>query len=168
MDTDKQMQAVQALHAALARGEDGQQELWRVVLAWQQVPFFTSSGLPFSYQVKTRKNGDYSGELLISRKEGSKTLTRSSILLALRTVAAGQIPAEYAGPKAIGQIFGISYIYSMFWRWGLIQVPPRLRGRLLGGEKISSSGGIAFSRPLCYNVVTEDIDKPADPAGEIR
>ena len=35
------------------------------------------------------------------------------------------VPPEYKGPKAIGQIFGISYLYSMFWKWGLINVPER-------------------------------------------
>ena len=25
----------------------------------------------------------------------------------------------YSGPKAIGQIFGISYVYSLFWKFGL-------------------------------------------------
>ena len=34
----------------------------------------------------------------------------------------GDIPS-YCGPKEIGQIFGISYIYSMFFRFGLIRVP---------------------------------------------
>lgn len=42
----------------------------------------TSSGMPFSYIVKINKSGAYTGELLISRKEESKTLTRSSIILA--------------------------------------------------------------------------------------
>lgn len=98
--------------------------------------------LPFSYNVKRKKNGEYSGELVVSRKEGSKTLTRSSILLTFHTVLEGItttdaintegiastsiVPLEYKGPKAIGQIFGISYVYSMFWKWRLIQVPAKV------------------------------------------
>ncbi len=50
--------------------------LWAGVLAYQNQTFYTLSGLEFSYTVKHKKNGDYSGELLISRKETSKTLTR--------------------------------------------------------------------------------------------
>jgi hypothetical protein len=41
-------------------------------------------------------------------------------------------PAEYKGPKAIGQIFGISYVYSMFWKWGLISVPQNVEEKLRG------------------------------------
>lgn len=41
---------------------------------------------------------------------------------------------SYCGPKEIGQIFGISYIYSMFFRFGLIRVPKRVAGKLLNGS----------------------------------
>ena len=106
--------------------------LWAGVLAYQNQTFYTLSGLEFSYTVKHKKNGDYSGELLISRKETSKTLTRSSVMLAFHKVlaemkfkeingAAYLLPPEYRGPKSIGQIFGISYIFSMFLEFGLIR-----------------------------------------------
>lgn len=45
-----------------------------------------SSGLPFSYITRKNKNGDYSGEMVVSRKEDSKTLTRNSAMLAFRAV----------------------------------------------------------------------------------
>ena len=106
--------------------------LWAGVLAYQGKTFYTLSGLEFSYMVKHKKNGDYSGELLISRKETSKTLTRSSVMLAFHKVlaemkfkeinaAAYLLPQEYRGPKSLGQIFGISYIFSMFLEFGLIR-----------------------------------------------
>ena len=60
--------------------------LWDALLAGQGEFFNTSSGLPFSYVVKRKRNGEYSGELLVSRKESSKTLTRSSVLLAFHKV----------------------------------------------------------------------------------
>lgn len=79
----------------------------------------------------------------MSRKQDSKTLTRSSIMLAFHTVfeeikivdvtdGTGNlrvvlVAPEYKGPKAIGQIFGISYIYSLFWKWGLIDVPGKVK-----------------------------------------
>lgn len=49
------------------------------------------------------------GELLVSRRESSKTLTKSSIFLALQRVLdiSAPEPPLYAGPKAIGQIFEI-------------------------------------------------------------
>jgi hypothetical protein len=124
---------------------DADTALWQTVIAYQNYPFYTSSGLPFSYTVKCKKNGDYSGELLVSRKEGSKTLTKSSVMLAFHKVLEGLsivdtehgtnkalAPAEYKGPKAIGQIFGISYVYSMFWKWGLIAVPQKVEEKLCG------------------------------------
>ena len=117
--------------------------LWDALLAGQGEFFNTSSGLPFSYVVKRKRNGEYSGELLVSRKESSKTLTRSSVLLAFHKVIdatqicdvdgkAELILPEYKGPKAIGQIFGISYIYSIFWKFGLIRVPDKIEKKLNG------------------------------------
>ena len=98
-----------------------------------------ASGLPFSYTVRRKRDGAYSGELLVTRKEGSKTLTRSSVELAFDRVredsAADNGPPCYKGPKAIGQIFGISYVYSLFWAWGLITVPEAVARKLNGGEQ---------------------------------
>ena len=125
--------------------------LWQCIIAFQNYPFHTTSGLPFSYTVKKKKNGEYSGELEISRKEESKTLTRSSVLLAFHKVLeeikviedmnpdgtsfAAFVPAEFKGPKAIGQIFGISYVYSLFWKWGLIKVPEKVEDKLRSRKK---------------------------------
>lgn len=122
--------------------------LWNTVVAHQNLPFYTSSGLLFSYTIKRNKHGEYSGELLVSRKEESKTLTRSSILFAFHKVlseiqveraadGSGEVLLlpEYKGPKAIGQIFGISYIYSMFWKMGLINVPKKVEEKLKGETK---------------------------------
>lgn len=119
--------------------------LWDALLAGQGEFFNTSSGLPFSYVVKRKRNGEYSGELLVSRKESSKTLTRSSVLLAFHKVIdatqicdidgkAELILPEYKGPKAIGQIFGISYIYSIFGKFGLIRVPAKVQEKLMDIE----------------------------------
>ena len=126
---------IEELHQAIVEQrnmEELEGLLWAWVLAYQGKTFYTLSGLEFSYTVKHKKNGDYSGELLISRKETSKTLTRSSVMLAFHKVlaemkfkeingAAYLLPPEYRGPKSIGQIFGISYIFSMFQEFGLIR-----------------------------------------------
>lgn len=125
------------LHRKILLGEDAQEILWETIIAMQGERFYTSTGLPFSYTVKRKKNGDYSGELLVSRKEESKTLTRSSVMLAFCKVLEEMrtetkdgrlvlVLPFYKGAKAIGQIFGISYVYSLFWRLGLIQVPERV------------------------------------------
>lgn len=101
--------------------------------------FYASSGLPFTYEVKRKKNGEYSGELLVSRKEVSKTLTKSSVMYAFRKAfsdgkTSGEefTAPEYKGPKEIGQIFGISYSCSLFWRLGLIRVPEKVEKKLKG------------------------------------
>ena len=126
---------IEELHQAIVEQrnmEELEGLLWAGVLAYQNQTFYTLSGLEFSYTVKHKKNGDYSVELLISRKETSKTLTRSSVMLAFHKVlaemkfkeingAAYLLPPEYRGPKSIGQIFGISYIFSMFQEFGLIR-----------------------------------------------
>lgn len=136
MDTWQQEQAALRLWEAIRNGENPEEALWQTVIAYQNHPFRTASGLPFSYTVKCKKNGKYSGELLISRKEGSKTLTKSSVQLAFHKVAeeSAEGPPFYKGSKAIGQIFGISYVYSLFWKWGLIRVPSQVERKLQGQE----------------------------------
>ena len=128
--------SIEQLHRGIVEREAAEileKYLWEAVLAYQDHILYTLSGLEFSYTVKRKKNGEYSGELLVSRKETSKTLTRSSVMLAFHKVLEriqiveenGEvqlIPPEYKGPKAIGQIFGISYIFSLFLEFGLIKV----------------------------------------------
>ena len=132
-------QSIKELHRDIIEGKT-QEELdvllWDAVVAYQNQPLRTLSGLEFSYTVKHKKNGEYSGELLVSRKETSKTLTRSSVMLAFHKVLEqievtekdGTVlftPPSYKGPKAIGQIFGISYIFSLFLALGLIKTADR-------------------------------------------
>ena len=153
MAADVQSKRIDQLHRGIIGGRP-QTELddllWEAILAYQNYPLHTLSGLEFSYTVKHKKNGEYSGELLVSRKETSKTLTRSSVLLAFHKVLeqtevmkteasrtetalkAGEAclhPPAYRGPKAIGQIFGISYIFSLFLEFGLIRVSENARRR---------------------------------------
>lgn len=121
-----------------AGGDGGEELLWQAVIECQGIKLYTASGLPFTYTVKRKRDGGYSGELLVSRKEGSKTLTRSSVMLAYRRVVeagageAGFEAPEFAGPKAIGQIFGISYVYSLFWALGLLRAPVKVQAKLKG------------------------------------
>lgn len=142
--------AIEELHKAIIEKrnmEELENFLWAGVLAYQGKAFYTLSGLEFSYMVKHKKNGDYSGELLISRKETSKTLTRSSVMLAFHKVlaemkfkeingAAYLLLPEYRGPKSIGQIFGISYIFSMFLEFGLIRTNEKDKIEKAKAEKV--------------------------------
>lgn len=99
--------------------------LWNAIIAFQNYPFHTYSGLPFSYTIKVGRNGELNKELLINRRDKSKSLTWSSIVIALEKALnlKGNIISR---PKEIGDIRGISYIYPIFYRLGLIDVPEHI------------------------------------------
>ena len=105
--------------------------LWDCVVAFQNVPFRTASGLPFQYQLKVGRNGSYNKELLIDRRKESKSLAWSSVLLAFRTVVESEKGVFFADrPKALGDIRGVSYIYPLFYRFGLILVPDKIKEKM--------------------------------------
>lgn len=113
----KRKAIVEALQEELSEGK-----LWDCIIAFQGYPFRTVTGLKYSYTLKRGRNGDYTKELFIDRRESSKSLAWSSIVLAFEKTGAGVI---YEKPKAIGDIRGISYIYPMLWRFGIIVVPEK-------------------------------------------
>ena len=103
-----------------------EENFWGVVLAYAGVKFKTYSGLPFSYEIKKGRNGEYTKELWIDRREKSKSLAWSSIVLAL-----GNIKEEVVDrPKALGDIRGVTYIYGIFYRFGLIDVPDEVKEKM--------------------------------------
>ena len=72
------------------------------------------------------RNGEYTQELWIDRREKSKSLAWSSIIL-----APGNIKGEVVDrPKALGDIRGVTYIYGMFYRFGLIDVPDKVKEKM--------------------------------------
>ena len=64
----------------------------------------------------------------IDRRENSKSLALSSVLLALRNIK--KVGAVVYRPKALGDIRGVSYIYGMFYCFGLIDVPDTARQKM--------------------------------------
>ena len=84
------------------RTEPTEEHLWEVVLLYQKVKFKTYSGLPFSYEIRKGRNGQYTKELWIDR------------------------------PKSLGDIRGVTYIYGMFYRFGLIDVPDDVKEKMKG------------------------------------
>ena len=108
------------------RADPTEESFWGVVLAYAGVKFKTYSGLPFSYQIKKGRNGEYTKELWIDRRENSKSLAWSSILLALKNVKEDVVDR----PKALGDIRGVTYIYGMFYRFGLIDVPDEVKEKM--------------------------------------
>lgn len=108
------------------RADPTEENFWGVVLAYVGIKFKTYSGLPFSYEIKKGRNGEYTKELWIDRREKSKSLAWSSIVLAL-----GNIKEEVVErPKALGDIRGVTYIYGMFYRFGLIDVPDKVKEKM--------------------------------------
>ena len=68
------------------RTEPTEEHLWEVVLLYTGVRFKTYSGLPFTYEIRKGRNGQYTKELWIDRRENSKSLAWSSVLLALGNI----------------------------------------------------------------------------------
>ena len=108
------------------RADPTEENFWGVVVAYAGVKFKTYSGLPFSYEIKKGRNGEYTKELCIDRREKSKSLAWSSVLLAF-----GNIKGEVVDrPKALGDIRGVTYIYGMFYRFGLIDVSDEVKAKM--------------------------------------
>ena len=110
------------------RADPTEENFWGMVLAYAGVKFKTYSGLPFSYEIKKGRNGEYTKELWIDRRENSKSLAWSSVLLALRNMK--KVGAVVDRPKALGDIRGVTYIYGMFSRFGLIDVPDEVKEKM--------------------------------------
>ena len=108
------------------RTDPTEENFWGVVLAYAGVKFKTYSGLPFSYEIKKGRNGEYTKELWIDRREKSKSLAWSSVLLALKNIK-GEVVDR---PKALGDIRGVTYIYGMFYWFGLIDVPDKVKEKM--------------------------------------
>ena len=133
-----------------------EETLWNCIVAFRGYEFKTMSGLPFTYQLKrgrgngvtkgngcTKGNGFTKGygftkELWIDRREGSKSLAWSSVMLEYHNI--GTIGEVVDRPKALGDIRGVSYIYGMFYRFGLIDMPEKAK------EKMKNAGPEKHSR----------------------
>ena len=98
------------------------EHLWECILAFQGYEFRTISGLPFTYQLKKGKNGNLTKELWIDRRKNSKSLAWSSVLKAFEKTEGRPVVVR---PKALGDIRGVSYLYGIFYRFGLIEMPEK-------------------------------------------
>ena len=112
----------------LWRAHPTEENFWGVVLAYAGVKFKTYSGLLFSYEIKKGRNGEYTKELWIDRREKSKSLAWSSVLLALNNIK--KVGEVVNRPKALGDIRGVTYIYGMFYRFGLIDMPYEVKEKM--------------------------------------
>ena len=129
------------------RAEQSEDALWAAVIAFQGYKFRTYSGLVFSYSLKKgrcrgnaesgvvneqdeacKQGGVYTKELFINRRENSKSLAWSSVLLAFHNIPS--IGSVVDRPKALGDIRGVTYIYAMFYRFGLIDAPEKAKEKM--------------------------------------
>ena len=110
------------------RAEQSEDALWAAVIAFQGYKFRTYSGLVFSYSLKKGRGDTYTKELFIDRRENSKSLAWSSVLLAFHNIPS--IGCVIDRPKALGDIRGVTYIYAMFYRFGLIDAPEKAKEKM--------------------------------------
>ena len=122
---------VDTLMAAPTKGH-----LWDCIVAFQNYPFYTVSGLPFSYTLKKGRNGEYTKELFIDRRENSKSLAWSSVRMAFER-ALEQQSAVFTRPKELADVRGVSYTFSLLWRFGMISVSEEVEKKLKGNRKVS-------------------------------
>ena len=113
MEQDEKQKAVKALLADFS-----EEHLWACIVAFQGELLQTMSGLPYSYTLKEGKHGGLTKELWVDRRENSKSLAWSSVRLAFEKTEGRPVVAR---PKALGDIRGISYIYGIFLKFGLIE-----------------------------------------------
>ena len=110
------------------RKDPCEENLWKCVVAFRGYKFKTMSGLPFTYTLKKGRGDEFTKELWIDRREDSKSLAWSSVLLAYHNI--GKIGEVVDRPKALGDIRGVSYIYGLFYRFGLIDVPDEVKEKM--------------------------------------
>ena len=99
-----------------------EEHLWDCIIAFQDYRFHTISGLPFSYTLKIGRNGEYTKELFIDCRENSKSLAWSSVRMAFEK-ALEKKGAVFTRPKELADVRGVSYVFRLLWRFGMISVP---------------------------------------------
>lgn len=119
----QQREAVAMLKKSLS-----EETLWKCVVMFRNCRLKTMSGLPFSYKLKIGHDGEFTKEIWIDRRKNSKSLAWSSVLLALGNIR--ELGEVVDRPKALGDVRGVSYIYAIFYRFGLIDVPEKVKGKM--------------------------------------
>lgn len=115
----KRKQAIEQLQICKGASlECVEKYLWSTIEIFSGYSFTTVKGLRFQYGV----NGN---EIQINRKK--KSITRSSVKVALKATL--EKNGNINGPKKLG-VFGASYLYPMFLRFGLIDTERKLNGHL--------------------------------------
>ena len=122
------------------RTEQTEEALWAAMIEFQGYKFRTYSGLVFSYSLKKGRGDTYTKELFIDRRENSKSLAWSSVLLAFHNIPS--IGSVVDRPKALGDIRGVTYIYAMFYRFDLIDALQKAKEKM---EPVRNQGSDQMS-----------------------
>lgn len=125
-DIDRQELAVAKLCHAVEEGQPWKDLLWECITLFQNVSFTTSGrgsrpGIEFTYQLKiSNRTGKTTDEMIVDRKENSKSITRSTVELGFANALVEQAAMGFVkGPKKL-KVFGSSYLYVIFLKWGVI------------------------------------------------
>lgn len=112
-------QAVEKLHCYMDKSlELLEAHFWETLKLFSGYSFTTVKGLRFHYTVK-------GNEIFIDRKK--KSITRSSVKIALKETV--KMDGKVSGPKKLN-VFGASYLYPIFLRFGLIKMEREWDGYL--------------------------------------
>ena len=122
------------------RTEQTEEALWAAMIEFQGYKFRTYSGPVFSYSLKKGRGDTYTKELFIDRRENSKSLAWSSVLLAFHNIPS--IGSVVDRPKALGDIRGVTYIYAMFYRFDLIDALQKAKEKM---EPVRNQGSDQMS-----------------------
>ena len=107
-------------------GDPTEENFWGMVVSYAGVGFKTYSGLPFSYEIKKAGTVSTQKSCGSTARRRVKSLAWSSVLLALKNIK-GEVVDR---PKALGDIRGVTYIYGIFYRFGLIDVPDEVKEKM--------------------------------------
>ena len=102
--------------------EQSEEALWTAMIEFQGYKFRTYSGLVFSYSLKKGRGDTYTKELFIDRRENSKSLAWSSVLLAFHNIPS--IGSVVDRPKALGWM-----IIAALWSYVDEATKPWIQGR---------------------------------------
>ena len=124
----ERQKAIEKLRNCVENGDECGDILWECFELYEGQKFRTSGrgrdhsgAVGFSYKLKvSSRTGEKTNEMIISRREAGKTITRSSVELAFRKGIEEQKRAgDVSGCKKLGG-FGSSYLYAIFLKWGII------------------------------------------------
>ena len=108
------------------QGDDFLNEMQAILRALEKAMSFSKKWK--ASKINPEIDNGYIKELWIDRRENSKSLAWSSVLLALNNIK--EVGAVVDRPKTLGDIRGVTYIYGMFYRFGLIDMPDKVNGKV--------------------------------------